>query len=384
MKGYIIVSALLISGFLAGCSTSTEEKAVEEKPALPIFEITRQSTTLQREYAGNVEAVRNVEIRARVGGYLDKIHVDEGQQVTKGQLLFQINQAEYQAELAKAKATLKSAMAEAKTAEVEMGRVKLLVDKKIISPSELELSKSKLEAARASIEEAESARENASLRLLHASVRAPFDGVINRIPFKMGSLIEEGSLLTTVSDIREVYAYFHVSEKEYLEYIKKANSRPNRNGQEVELLLADNTPYGQPGKIETMESVFDDGSGTIAFRARFPNPSKVLKHGATGKIRLKSEVDDALLVPQKAVFEVQDRNFVYVVDTANKVKMRSIVPQSRLAQFYLVKSGLEPGDKVVYEGIQNIREGMEIVPQALSADSLLTLNPSSGETVSTN
>ncbi|GAB3259509.1 efflux RND transporter periplasmic adaptor subunit [Larkinella harenae] len=377
MKRYLAVSALLISGFLTGCSSTTEEKSEAEKPTLPIFEISRQSTTLRREYAGNVEAVRNVELRARVGGYLDKIHVDEGQQVKKGQLLFQINQAEYQAELAKAKANLKSAMAEAKTAEVEMGRVKLLVDKKVISASELELSKSKLEAAKAAIEEAESAQQNASLRLSQASVRAPFDGVINRIPFKMGSLIEEGSLLTTVSDIREVYAYFHVSEKEYLEYIKK--NRPSHNGQEVDLLLADNTPYGQPGKIETMESVFDDGSGTIAFRARFPNPNKVLKHGATGKIRLKNEVNNAVLVPQKAVFEIQDKNYVYVVDTANKVKMRSFVPQSRLAQFYLVKSGLEPGERVVYEGIQNIRDGMQIVPQEMSADSLLTLNPDKDE-----
>ncbi|WP_138989528.1 efflux RND transporter periplasmic adaptor subunit [Larkinella sp. C7] len=378
MKGYIIAIALSISAFITGCSSQAEEKTEVEKPALPIFEITRQSTTLQREYAGNVEAVRNVEIRARVGGFLDKIHVDEGRQVKKGQLLFQINQAEYQAELAKARANLKSAMAEAKTAEVELGRVKLLVDKKVISASELELSKSKLDAAKAAIEEAQSAQENASLRLAHASIRAPFDGVINRIPSKMGSLIEEGALLTTVSDIREVYAYFHVSEKEYLEYIKKG--KHSSSGQEVTLLLADDTPYKQAGKIETMESVFDDGSGTIAFRARFPNPDKMLKHGATGKIRLKNEVDNAVLVPQKAVFEIQDKNYVYVVDASNKVKMRSFVPQSRVAQFYLVKSGLEPGEKIVYEGIQNIRDGMQIVPQALSPESLLTLNPAKSET----
>ncbi|GAB3929456.1 efflux RND transporter periplasmic adaptor subunit [Larkinella terrae] len=378
MKAYILVSSLLVSALLSGCGNQTEEKAEVEKPALPIFEITRQSTTLQREYAGNVEAVRNVEVRARVSGFLDKILVDEGRQVKKGQLLFQINQAEYQAELAKARANLKSATAEAKTAEVELSRVRLLVDKKVISASELELSKSKLDAAKAAIEEAQSAQDNASLRLAHASIRAPFDGVINRIPFKMGSLIEEGALLTTVSDIQEVYAYFHVSEKEYLEYIKKGKN--SRNGQEVTLLLADDSPYKQPGKIETMESVFDDGSGTIAFRARFPNPDKVLKHGATGKIRLKNEVDNAVLVPQKAVFEIQDKNYVYVVDASNKVKMRSFVPQSRVAQFYLVKSGLEPGEKVVYEGIQNIRDGMQIVPQALSAESLLTLNPAKSET----
>ncbi|WP_128547631.1 efflux RND transporter periplasmic adaptor subunit [Larkinella soli] len=379
MIRYNLVTTLALGALLAGCSTEQKEDEQKDRQALPVVELTRQSTTLHREYAGNVEAVRNVEIRARVGGYLDKIFVDEGRQVRKGQLLFQINPAEYQAELAKARASLKSAQAEAKTAEVELGRVKLLVEKKIVSASELDLARSKVESARAAIEEAQSAQQNASLRLSHASIRAPFDGVINRIPFKIGSLIEEGALLTTVSDIREVYAYFHVSEKEYLDYIKKTRNNPSSHAQEVRLLLADDSPYGYAGKIETMESVFDDGSGTIAFRARFPNPDKLLKHGATGKVRLANEVDDAVLVPQKAVFEIQDRNYVYVVDAANKVKMRSFVPQSRLNQFYLVKSGLQAGEKVVYEGIQNIREGMEITPKPLPADSLVSLIPSGTE-----
>lgn len=365
---------LLISALVAGCSAHGTKTEEPEKLTLPVVQLARQSTTLQRDYVTTLEAVRNVEIRARVSGFLEKIYVDEGQTVKQGQLLFSLNAAEYKVGLDKARASLKSAQAGAKTAEVEVDRVKLLVDKKIVSPSELELAKAKLDAARAQIEEAQSAQSTASLRLAHANIRAPFDGVINRIPFKMGSLIEEGALLTEVSDIHEVFAYFDVSEKEYLGFLKKHRDLIGKNGQEVEMMLADETPYPQKGRIETMESVFEEESGTIAFRARFPNPQKLLKHGSSGKIRLPNVVSDALLVPQKAVFEVQDKNYVYVVDKANKVKSRSFVPQARVGQNYIVRSGLQPGDRVVYEGIQNVRDGDQIIPEVVSTDSLTTQN----------
>ncbi|UHG92210.1 efflux RND transporter periplasmic adaptor subunit [Spirosoma oryzicola] len=370
MKNYEMLTALLMGAVMIGCTKQETQTDQAEKLTLPVVKLARQSTTLKKEYVGTLEAVRNVEIRARVSGFLEKIFVDEGQPVRQGQLLFKLNEAEYRAELDKAKANLKSAMAGAKTAEVELGRVKLLVDKNVVSPSELELAKAKLDAARAAIDEARSMQDNASLRLSHASIKAPFDGVINRIPFKMGSLIEEGALLTSVSDTREVYAYFDVSEKEYLSYVKKHRKNPEQGVRTVEMLLADDTKYPHTGKIETVESVFEEGAGTIAFRARFPNPEKLLRHGSSGKVRLANDVDDALLVPQKAVFEVQDKNYVYVVDKANKVKSRSFVPQGRVDHYYLVQSGLQPGERVVYEGIQNIRDGMQIIPEAVPADSV--------------
>ncbi|MBN8825607.1 MULTISPECIES: efflux RND transporter periplasmic adaptor subunit [unclassified Spirosoma] len=369
MKKRIQLPAILVSMCLAGCAGQDSQTETTEKLTLPVVQLARQSTTLQRDYVTTLEAVRNVEIRARVSGFLEKIYVDEGQSVHQGQLLFSLNAAEYKVGLDKAKASLKSAEASAKTAEVEVTRVKLLVEKKIVSPSELDLAKAKLDVAKAQIEEAQSALSTASLRLAHASIRAPFDGVINRIPFKIGSLIEEGALLTTVSDIREVFAYFDVSEKEYLGFLKKHRELTGKNGQEVEMMLADETPYPHKGRIETMESVFEEESGTIAFRARFPNPQKLLKHGSSGKIRLPNIVGDALLVPQKAVFEVQDKNFVYVVDKTNKVKSRSFVPQARVGLNYIVRSGLAPGERVVYEGIQNIRDGDQIIPEAVEADS---------------
>jgi membrane fusion protein (multidrug efflux system) len=366
MKNQFLWVLLGSSTLLAGCASDQQKKKADDEKTFPVVKLALQPATVQREYVGNLEAIRNVEIRARVPGFLDKIFVDEGQQVRKGQLLFQINEKHFEADLAKAAAQLKSKLAEAKAAELELGRVKLLVEKKIISPSEQELVKARLDAAQAGIDEARAVQTNAALHLSHARIRAPFDGVINRLPFKLGSLIDEGALLTTVSDIREVYAYFHVSEKEYLEYIKKRQKGIKTNDEAIQLFLADGTPYTQEGKIETMESIFGDNSGTIAFRARFPNPQGLLKHGATGKIRLSNQVTNAILVPQKAVFEIQDRNYVYVVDADNKVKMRSFVPRRRLDKFYIVESGLKPGERVVYEGIQNIEEGMSIVPEPLS------------------
>ncbi|AKD55537.1 efflux RND transporter periplasmic adaptor subunit [Spirosoma radiotolerans] len=376
MKNKLSLIILIASLLMTGCATKNKESETEQSETLtlPVVQLTRQNTTLKRDYVSRLEATQNVEIRARVSGYLEKIYVDEGQMVHKGQLLFKLNEAEYQAEFDRANANLKSAVANARTAEVEMGRVQLLVEKKIVSPSELELAKAKLEAAKAAIDEEKSTRATAALRLSHAGIKAPFDGTINRIPFKMGSLIEEGALLTTVSDVREVYAYFDVSEKEYLNYLKKNPTRDGRNGQEVEMVLADETPYAYKGRIETMESIFEEGAGTIAFRARFPNPNKLLRHGSSGKIRLANAVSDAILVPQKAVFEVQDKNYVYVVDAANKVKTRSFVPQGRVDSNYIVLSGLKAGERVVYEGIQNIRDGARIIPRSISTDSVSAQN----------
>ncbi|MEZ0486175.1 efflux RND transporter periplasmic adaptor subunit [Fibrella aquatica] len=370
MNGYTGIASLFIFTALVGCNARSENKEETKDQAFPVIQLTEQDATLDRDYAGNLEAVQNVEIRARVAGYLDKILVDEGQSVKKGQLLFQLNAAEYQVEVAKAQASLESAIAQSNSVEVEMERVKLLVDKNIISKSESKLAKAKMESAKAAINEAKAALDNARLRVSLASIRAPFTGVINRLPFKQGSLIEEGALLTTVSDLREMYAYFDVSEKEYLNSVKKRLDPSKTTAREVELVLADDTHYGHKGRVETTETVFEGNSGNIAFRARFPNPKQLLRHGATGKIRLTTDVGDALLVPQKAVFEVQDKNFVYVVDAANKVKARSFEPSSRVDQFYIVKSGLRVGDRIVYEGIQNLRDGMTIVPKVISTDSL--------------
>ncbi len=372
MKNILWHSLLPVSLWIAGCTAKSQTNPEEASDrVLPVTRVVARDTVLMHEYVSDIQAVRNVEIRARVSGFLDKIYVDEGKEVKKGQLLFAINDEEYKAELAKARANRQSAIAEAKTAELGLDRVRMLVDKKVISKTELEVAKSKLNAARARINEARSAESNAAIRLSYAHIRAPFNGIIDRIPLKAGSLIEEGTLLTSVSDNKAVYTYFNVSEGEYLEYVKTRQENPNRNTREVSLMLADGSLYGHTGKIETMEGQFDASTGSIAFRAKFPNPDKLLKHGATGTIRLANRIQNALIIPQKAVFEIQDKNYVFVVDENNTVTMKNFVPKTRFSHFYIVESGLEPGEKIVYEGIQEVRDGLQIVPQMVGLDSLL-------------
>jgi membrane fusion protein (multidrug efflux system) len=360
----------VVAALLTGCSGRNKINTDDAKREFPITQLVVRDTVLHRDYVGDIHALRNVEIRARAKGYLDHIYVDEGQEVKQGQLLFQINRQEYESELAQTKASLNNFMAEAEATQLEMDRVKILVEKNVLSEGELKLAKTRWASANAKIEEARSAQSNAAIRLSHTSIKAPFDGFISRIPFKMGSLIDEGSLLTTVSDTRFVYAYFEVSENEYLDYVTKLRGKdPGEN--EAQLILANGTNHKYKGKIETIVGEFEANTGTIAFRAKFPNPDKLLKHGSSGKVRLSREVNNVLIVPQKATFEIQDRTFVYVINEKNEVKMKSFIPRMRFSHFYIVESGLRPGEKIVYEGIQSLREGMKIVPAYFHLDSLL-------------
>ena len=369
-ENVIYIFYLVLFLFLSSCQQSdrgagTQKNAEIRK--LPVTSLTSRDTILHHEYVADIQAIQNVELRARVKGFLDRIYVDEGQDVKDGQLLFKINDEEYKAELAKAKANLQNAIAEAKAVELEVDRLKVLVDKNVVSDTELEVAKAKLDAAKARISEARSAQSNAATRLSYTSIRAPFGGIIDRIPLKTGSLIEDGTLLTTASDISEVFVYFYVSESEYLQYIQdKLNNRGQSTS--VQLILADNSEYPYDGIIETMEGEFKASTGSIAFRARFPNPDKILKHRATGRIRLENRIENVIFVPQKSVFEIQDKNYVYVVDANNQVKMKNFTPKTRFSHYYIVESGLEPGDKIVYEGIQNLQEGMKIEPEPVNMD----------------
>ncbi|WP_460514570.1 efflux RND transporter periplasmic adaptor subunit [Cyclobacterium sediminis] len=343
--------------------TGKKAEAIKE---FPVIEVVASDTILHRDYVADIKAIQNVELRARVQGFLEKVNVDEGQEVKKGQILFKTNEQEYKAELAKAKANLETAKAEAKVIEFEVDRLKIMVDKNVISESELNLTKAKYDAVLAQIEEAKSALDNAQVQLSYTNIRAPFDGIIDRIPLKTGSLVDQGSLFTTVSNISSVHVYFNVSEKEYLEYIKSKGETTENNV--VQLVLADGAPYSYEGIIETMQGEFNANTGSIAFRALFPNPSKILKHGATGKIILTNKIRNAIIIPQKAVFEIQDRSFVYIVKEDNTVEMRSIVPRARFSHYYVIESGLKVGERMVYEGIQNVKDGMTIQPKIIAGE----------------
>lgn len=355
---------------LVACKDNEKAGTADLIPSLPVVEVIQKDTILQTDYVADIQAVQNVEIRARVQGFLEKILVDEGKEVKKGQPLFQINDLEYKTELAKAKAAVSNAMAEAKAAELELGRTKILVEKNVIAKTEYELAVSKVSAAKAKIDEALSAQTSAETKLSYTFIRAPFDGIIDRIPLKMGSLIDPGALLTTISDVHNVFAYFNISENEYLQY-RKAVSKGLKEDRPVNLLLADGSQYGYTGKIETSDGEFNENTGAIAFRARFPNPNKLLKHGASGKARLTTSVENAIIIPQKSTFEIQDKTFVFIVDKDNIIQMRAFKPGRRVAQYYIVEAGLNPGENIVYEGVQNIRQGAKIKPMKMNLDSLM-------------
>lgn len=349
---------------------SCSSRLDEEQSVIPTFQVIHPriaDTLFTKEYIADIHSLQNVEIRTRIKGFIEKIHVDEGKPVQAGEVLFTLGGREFKENLLKANANYKSAVAELRVAEVELKNIRTLAEKNIVSDTELEMAKARKEAIEAKIEEAQSAISIAQLNLSYTQVKAPFTGVINRIPYKAGSLVSEGDLLTTISNNMEVFAYFHVSEKEFLDFMKKNSDRQLN---EVSLLMANNEMFPYTGKVETAENEIDKGTGNIAFRARFNNPKKMLKHGATGKILVKEKVDNAMIIPQKSTFEIQDKVYVYVVDSTNNVRMRNVIPRLRLSNLYIVQSGLSTKDQVIYEGIQQVKEGESIQAQLIDFGSI--------------
>jgi membrane fusion protein (multidrug efflux system) len=350
-KTALLTGICAIVSFTA-CTSKKEEKSEPGKFTVTSPLLT--DTSFTKEYVAEIQSLQNIEVRAKVDGYIETINADEGQHVNTGQLLFTIRPREYEAELLKAKA-------EAEAAELEVQNVKALADKNIVSKTELALATAKLDQAKAE-------QAIAELHLSYTSVKAPFEGIIDRIHFKTGSLIDEGSLLTSLSNNKEVYAYFNVSELEYLDY----KARMEKGGQgAATLLLANGQVHKYKGVIETIEGEFDKETGSIAFRAKFPNPELLLKHGETGKVQLKMEMKNVLLIPQEATFEIQDKIYVYVVDKNNVVKARNISVSQKLPNVYVVASGLSATDKILLEGVQSVKEDDRIRSEYIPAKQVI-------------
>ncbi len=353
---------------LLACTGGPETPPAPE--TIPVTRVISIDTNLHTDYVAEIAAVQNVEIRAQVSGYLEKIFADEGQYVREGQLLFKINEAGYREELNRTKAIYRIAASEARSAEIELTNVTQLFWKNVVSSTELEIAKNKFASANAKVEEALANEEAAEHKLSYTQIRAPFNGFINRIPFKIGSLIDEGSLLTSISENNHVFAYFDVSEKEYLAYAE--NSLKDSTGsKKVDLILADGKMHEQSGRIETIEGEIDGSTGNIAFRARFPNPDKILKHGASGKVRMTKRLINVLAIPQKATFEIQDKLYVYVVNKDNKLEIRNVTASHRLSHLFIISKGLKDKDMIVYEGIQNVGDGSVINPRFIAMKEIL-------------
>lgn len=344
--------------FSFACQNSKEETS-EAISTYPTTSPIRVDTTMTTDYVAEIVAVRNVEIRSRINGYLEKVLVDEGRFVKQGQLMFVVGNPELAGQLAKASALLKSAKAEVYAAELYVRNVKQLVDKGVVSGTELEMAKNKVAIARAKVEETQAEEANAKVQVSYLEIRAPFSGIVNRIPNKIGSLLEEKSLLTTLSQNEEVYAYFDVSEREYLDFASMQKATPG-SGREVQLRLANSSLHPYKGFIETTEGEISSSTGNIAFRAKFPNPQRILKHGASGRVLIQRKLNQAVLIPQKATFEIQDRVYVFVLDATKKIKAKEVQINQRLPHYFVVGPGISTQDQIVVEGLQELREGQTI------------------------
>jgi membrane fusion protein, multidrug efflux system len=347
---------LLISLFALLSFTACKHKVEEKKEAakLPVTTPILMDTTLTKDYITEIQSIQNIEVRAKVKGYLESIKVDEGKNVEAGQMMFTIRSREYDAELAKAQAQVK-------ITDLEMQNVRTLAEKNIVSQTELGLAVAKLNEAKAEEGIAEA-------NLSFTKITAPFSGVVDRLKFKVGSLIDEGTLLTSLSNNREVYAYFNVSEKEYLEYKAKGLDKEKTS---INLMLANNKPHKYKGVIETIEGEFDKNTGSIAFRAKFPNPDLLLKHGETGKVQLPIELRNALVIPQKATYELQDKIYVFVVDNNNIAKSRNIIVKQKLSNLYVIESGLSINDRILLEGVQSVKDNDKIEIELLPAKEVI-------------
>lgn len=333
--------SLLVLIIHTSCESKKHEKKEETKYLVssPI----RLDTSITKDYVCQIHSIRHIELRALEKGYLQDIYVDEGQVVKKGQQMFHIMPNVYEADLQKAKA-------EAEVAEIEYKNTQLLADGNVVSANELAMAKAELARANAEVALAET-------HLGFTNIRAPFDGIMDHLHVREGSLLDEGELLTTLSDNSKMWVYFNVPEAEYLDYITSSNKG---NKQDVELLMANNKKFSEHGIVETIEGEFNNETGNIAFRATFPNPEGVLRHGETGSILMKIPLKNAMLIPQKATFEVLDKKFVFVLDKDDKVQQRQIEIGAELPHLFVVNKGLEESDKVLLEGIRMVRSGEKI------------------------
>ncbi|TDQ10124.1 efflux RND transporter periplasmic adaptor subunit [Pedobacter metabolipauper] len=341
MKKPLMLVGLYVLLCQTGCTQKKQEK--EEVEHYTVTSPLKIDTSFTKEYVSQILSVRNIEIRAREKGYLQQIYVDEGQPVKAGQLLFKMMPKMYEAELLKA-------LAEQKASEIEMQNTKTLTDKNVVSKNELAMAVAKLDQSRAEV----------SLAKLHLSlteIRAPFDGMIDRIPKKLGSVVDEGELLTSLSDNSQMFAYFNVSEPEYLNYQTHVKDRGNTK---VSLVLANNEMLQDKGNIETVEGEFNNETGSIAFRARFPNTNKLLRNGETGKVLMTMPLRNALIIPQKATYEIQDKVYVFVVDKKGKVRSRNIMLAGSIPDLYIIASGIAEGDQILLDGVQKVKENDQI------------------------
>jgi membrane fusion protein (multidrug efflux system) len=339
----------LIALCCSACNMHKEEHH-EEQHQILVTSPHAQDVTITSQYVCQIHSQRHIEIRALEQGYLEKIAVKEGQQAKAGDVLFSVIPVLYQTRA-------EAEQAEAKLAQLELNYTKSLHEKNVVSDKEVALKEATLLKAKAKAQQA-------AAELNFTKIVAPYDGIIDRLHHQQGSLVEEGEILTTLSDNSLMWVYFNVPEKAYLEYM--ANRKRHQAEDRIELKLANQDKYPFPGMLDpengkgAIEGQFNNQTGNIAFRADFMNPDRVLRHGQTGTILINRTLDNAVVIPQRATFELLDKRYVWVIDEDNVAHQRLITVKHELEDIFIIDTGLEVTDKIVFEGIREVEEDQKV------------------------
>ena len=359
----------LIALFLISCTNKNETPPAAVAPTLPVLNVTYSEASTETQFPVAIQGKTDVEIRAQVSGMLDKIFIDEGDYVNEGQPLFKINDNTYRQQYNNAKAGLNAAEASVINAQIEVDKLTPLVQNKLVSDYQLKTAKANLSIAKANVQQSRAVLGNAQINLNYTIVKAPVSGYIGRLPRKQGSLIspQDPEALTKLSDIKEVYAYFSLSENDFInfktQYTGATISEKLKKLPPVTLVLSDNSEYTQKGSIDMIDGQFDKTTGAITLRAKFPNSNGLLRSGNTGKVKINVNHESSIVIPQESTIEIQDKLYVFLLDTKNSVTRQPIVISGKSGTNYLVKEGIKSGDRIVLKGFENLPDGATIIPE---------------------
>jgi membrane fusion protein, multidrug efflux system len=370
-------SALVASclGLLLAAGCGKEQKAAAPPPpAVEVSEVVRKDVPVYMEWVGTTDGLVNATIQAQVTGYLVKQNYREGELVHKGQVLFEIDPRTFQAAVDAAKGALAQAEARWATAKATLERVRPLAARNAVSQKDLDDATGAEESTRAAVESARAQLETAQLNLGFTRVTSPVDGIAGIAKAQVGNLVGPGQIqeLTAVSTVDPIKVYIAISEQEYMKFRRKQGVKPAENSTEaipLELILADGIVYPHKGKFSLADRQVDVKTGTMRLGALFPNPGNLLRPGQFGIVRATMETKKgALLVPQRAVTEVQGKFLVAVVGADNAVELRPVTPAERVGSLWVIDKGLKPGERVVVEGVQKVKTGVRVVPTQAAAE----------------
>lgn len=380
-------SLLAGSVLLVSCTEQQAPQQALAPLALPVQALHTSTETTYQDYPASIEGVVNVEIRPQVAGMLERILVDEGAAVRKGQPLFKINDAPFREQLNNALAAQQAAAGAVVSAQVEVDRFAPLVQNKVVSEVQLQTVQAALVVAQANLQRAKAAVSSARINMGYTTIAAPVSGYLGRLQTKQGSLVgpTDAQALTQLSDVHEVHTYFSLGEDDFVTFRKQyaGNTLQDKLAHlpPVALVLSDQSTYPTKGKVDMVDGQFNKTTGAVTLRATFRNANGLLRSGNTGTIRLALAHPNVLLVPTAATVELQDRVFVYAVGDSNRVSRQAITIQGKSGANYLVTEGVKDGDRIVLQGLDHLQEGQIIQPTQAPKASAVVVGKEAAQSV---